>query len=71
MIVRRHCVDDADVDPSKPLRIKLITSIYSAIMRRAGILGVHLNNFKLSGGLECLLYRLARSRSVETVSKWV
>ena len=53
-------LDDADADPSKPWRIKLPMWIYNAIVRRTGILAVHPNYFKLTGGLERWLYRLAR-----------
>lgn len=53
-------LDDGEADASQPWRIKLPEWIYRAIVRRTGILAVHPNYFKLTGGLERWLYRLAR-----------
>jgi len=53
-------LEDGQADGSKPWRVKLPDWIYNAITRRTGILAVHPNYFKLTGGLERWLYRLAR-----------
>jgi plasmid replication initiation protein len=51
---------DVEGDPRKPWAIKVPVWIYNAIIRRDGVLAVHSDYFKLSGGLERWLYRLAR-----------
>lgn len=50
----------AEADPSKPWRVKLPDWLLKSILRRTGILAVHPQYFKLTGGLERWLYRLAR-----------
>lgn len=50
----------AEADPSKPWRVKLPDWIFKSILRRTEILAVHPQYFKLTGGLERWLYRLAR-----------
>lgn len=56
----QSALDDGEGDGSKPWRVKLPDWIYSAILRRTGILAVHPKYFELKGGLERWLYRLAR-----------
>lgn len=58
-------LDDGEPDASRPWRVKLPDWIYQAIMRRTGILAVHRDYFKLTGGLERWLYRLARKSCPE------
>lgn len=53
-------LDDGEPDGGKPWRVKVPDWIYNAIARRTGILAVHPEYFKLTGGLERWLYRLAR-----------
>ena len=53
-------LDDGEADPAKPWRVKVPGWLYAAILRRTGILAVHRDYFKLTGGLERWLYRLAR-----------
>ncbi len=53
-------IEDGEADGSKPWRVKLPDWIFKAILRRTGILAVHPEYFKLTGGLERWLYRLAR-----------
>jgi len=52
--------EDGDADMTKPWRVKVPGWLYAAILRRTGILAVHRDYFKLTGGLERWLYRLAR-----------
>jgi plasmid replication initiation protein len=54
--------DDPDgvADPARPWEIELPAWIYKAILSRKDILAVHPDYFKLTGGLERWLYRLAR-----------
>jgi plasmid replication initiation protein len=58
-------LDDGEPDASRPWRVKLPDWIYQAILRRTGILAVHRDYFKLTGGLERWLYRLARKACPE------
>lgn len=53
-------LDDGEADGAQPWRVKLPSWIFNAIVRRTGILAVHPQYFKLTGGLERWLYRLAR-----------
>jgi len=53
-------IDDGEADSSKPWQVKLPDWIFNSIARRTGILAVHPKYFKLTGGLERWLYRLAR-----------
>ena len=62
-------LDDGEADPKKPWRVKLPDWIFTAIMRRTGILAVHPEYFKLTGGLERWLYRLAR-KAVPDKAAW-
>jgi len=58
-----HLTPDAphgEPDPSRPWEIELPPWLYNAILRRRDILAVHPDYFKLTGGLERWLYRLAR-----------
>jgi plasmid replication initiation protein len=60
---RSHLTPDApdgEPDPSRPWEIELAPWLYNAILRRKDILAVHPDYFKLTGGLERWLYRLAR-----------
>lgn len=56
----QSALDDGEADSTKPWRIKLPNWIYNAILRRNGILAVHPDYLKITGGLERWLYRLAR-----------
>jgi plasmid replication initiation protein len=51
---------DGEPDPARPWEIELPPWLYNAILRRRDILAVHPDYFKLTGGLERWLYRLAR-----------
>jgi plasmid replication initiation protein len=51
---------DGDPDPAKPWEIELPPWLYNAILRQRDILAVHPDYFKLTGGIERWLYRLAR-----------
>jgi plasmid replication initiation protein len=51
---------DGEPDPSRPWEIELPPWLYKAIVRRRDILAVHPDYFRLTGGLERWLYRLAR-----------
>lgn len=51
---------DGEPDPSRPWEIELPPWLYNAILSRREILAVHSDYFKLTGGLERWLYRLAR-----------
>lgn len=51
---------DGEPDPSRPWEIELPPWLYNAILRRRDILAVHPDYFRLKGGLERWLYRLAR-----------
>lgn len=51
---------EGEPDPAKPWEIELPPWLYNAILRRRDILAVHCDYFKLTGGLERWLYRLAR-----------
>ena len=51
---------DGDPDPLRPWEIELPPWLYNAILRRRDILAVHPDYFRLTGGLERWLYRLAR-----------
>lgn len=53
-------LDTDEADAVRPWAVKLPDWIVNAIDRRTGILAVHPDYFKLSGGLERWLYRLAR-----------
>lgn len=52
--------DDEEADVTRPWGVKLPDWIFNAIARRTGVLAVHQDYFKLTGGLERWLYRLAR-----------
>ena len=60
----RGCLTPADhegePDPLRPWEIELPPWLYQAILRRRDILAVHPDYFRLTGGLERWLYRLAR-----------
>jgi plasmid replication initiation protein len=51
---------DGEPDPARPWEIELPLWLYNAILRRRDILAVHPDYFRLTGGLERWLYRLAR-----------
>lgn len=51
---------DGEPDPARPWEIELPPWLYNAILRRRDILAVHSDYFRLKGGLERWLYRLAR-----------
>jgi plasmid replication initiation protein len=51
---------DGEPDPARPWEIELPLWLYNAILRRRDILAVHPDYFRLKGGLERWLYRLAR-----------
>ena len=51
---------DGEPDPARPWEIELPPWLYNAILRRKDILAVHPDYFRLTGGLERWLYRLAR-----------
>lgn len=51
---------DGEPDPAKPWEIELPPWLYNAILRQREILAVHPDYFRLTGGLERWLYRLAR-----------
>ena len=51
---------DGEPDPAQPWEIELPLWLYNAILRRREILAVHPEYFRLTGGLERWLYRLAR-----------
>jgi plasmid replication initiation protein len=51
---------DGEPDPARPWEIELPLWLYNAILRRKDILAVHPDYFRLKGGLERWLYRLAR-----------
>jgi plasmid replication initiation protein len=51
---------DGEPDPARPWEIELPPWLYNAILRQREILAVHPDYFKLTGGLERWLYRLAR-----------
>jgi len=51
---------DGEADPSKPWEIELPPWLYNAVLRQRDILAVHPDYFKLTGGIERWLYRLAR-----------
>jgi plasmid replication initiation protein len=60
---RSHLTPDApdgEPDPARPWEIELPPWLYNAILRQREILAVHPDYFKLTGGLERWLYRLAR-----------
>jgi plasmid replication initiation protein len=60
---RLHMTPDApdgEPDPARPWEIELPPWLYNAILRRKDILAVHPDYFRLTGGLERWLYRLAR-----------
>lgn len=52
--------DGGEPDPAKPWEIELPAWLYNAVMRQVEILAVHPEYFRLTGGLERWLYRLAR-----------
>jgi plasmid replication initiation protein len=51
---------DGEPDPARPWEIELPSWLYNAILRQRDILAVHPDYFKLTGGIERWLYRLAR-----------
>ena len=51
---------DGEPDPLRPWEIELAPWLYHAILRQRDILAVHPDYFRLTGGLERWLYRLAR-----------
>lgn len=51
---------DGDPDPTRPWEIELPPWLFNSIVRRKEILAVHPDYFKLTGGVERWLYRLAR-----------
>ena len=51
---------EGEPDPLRPWEIELPPWLYQAILRRRDILAVHPDYFRLTGGLERWLYRLAR-----------
>jgi plasmid replication initiation protein len=51
---------EGEPDPARPWEIELPLWLYNAILRRRDILAVHPDYFRLTGGLERWLYRLAR-----------
>jgi len=60
---RLHLTPDApdgEPDPARPWEVELPPWLYNAILRQREILAVHPDYFKLTGGLERWLYRLAR-----------
>ena len=57
---------DGDPDPAKPWEIELPPWLYNAILRQRDILAVHPDYFKLTGGIERWLYRLARKSVPDT-----
>lgn len=63
-------LDDGEPDGGRPWRVKLPDWIYNAILRRTGILAVHPDYFRLTGGLERWLYRLARKAVPTEGGSW-
>ena len=57
---------DGEPDPARPWEIELPAWLYNAILRRRDILAVHPDYFRLTGGLERWIYRLARKAVPET-----
>lgn len=53
-------LDDGEPDSGVPWAIELAPWLYNSILRRSEVLAVHPDYFKLTGGLERWLYRLAR-----------
>lgn len=51
---------EGDPDPARPWEIELPAWLFKSILRRREILAVHSEYFRLTGGLERWLYRLAR-----------
>lgn len=51
---------DGEPDPLRPWEIELPPWLYNAVLRQRDILAVHPDYFRLTGGLERWLYRLAR-----------
>jgi plasmid replication initiation protein len=51
---------DGEPDPARPWEVELPPWLYNAILRQRDILAVHPDYFRLTGGLERWLYRLAR-----------
>jgi plasmid replication initiation protein len=51
---------EGEPDPLRPWEIELPPWLYNAILRQRDILAVHPDYFRLTGGLERWLYRLAR-----------
>src|SRR5512133_2012385 len=51
---------DGEPDPLRPWEIELALWLYNAVLRQRDILAVHPDYFRLTGGLERWLYRLAR-----------
>jgi plasmid replication initiation protein len=51
---------DGEPDPVRPWEIELPAWLYNAILRQRDILAVHPDYFRLTGGMERWLYRLAR-----------
>src|SRR5512132_180933 len=51
---------DGEPDPARPWEIALPPWLFNAILRQRDILAVHPDYFRLTGGLERWLYRLAR-----------
>jgi plasmid replication initiation protein len=51
---------DGEPDPARPWEIELPPWLYNAILRQRDILAVHPDYFRLTGGIERWLYRLAR-----------
>lgn len=53
-------LDDGEADAAQPWAVKVSSWIFQSVVRRTEILAVHPDYFKLTGGLERWLYRLAR-----------
>lgn len=51
---------EGEPDPARPWEIELPPWLYNAVLRQREILAVHPDYFKLTGGIERWLYRLAR-----------
>ena len=51
---------DGEPDPLRPWEIELAPWLYQAVLRQRDILAVHPDYFRLTGGLERWLYRIAR-----------
>jgi Replication initiator protein A len=59
---------EGEPDPARPWEIELATWLYRAIIRQRDLLAVHPDYFRLTGGIERWLYRLARKAVPEKVT---